>query len=640
MNLFEHKAFNYFIIFVISVLTLNYQDHSSYFGLDGSYFWAFNYIFEFKPADLDKISFIYGPLAFLRNPSFYGNLILWTVLFQTALKFLFGYCLLKIGEHLEVNLKTTFLIFIISCLVMFTAETYLELPVILLLILFSIENKLIYLILCAILTAFGYYIKCSIALTDVLIQLVFYGYTVYVNKKTEWKLASKLFSLNLVAFFLLGLLVFKSFSPIYASLKAYYRNVLSYNEASSFYNRPDSVFLLVIFALSLIALFFLSKNKTVKLFWTLSLIMLYTAYTHGMVRMGNAHYMGFITCLFSISVTTGIFHKVISRFTWPLLTLAFFCFYGNLSNKWDYSEYPLTLHNGPKNFYDYVLNIGEHKRDRDTNTRLGLNYNTVKYHPKAVVDSLRQGSIDFFPWELLYVEADTFTNWKPRPYLQSLNMSHFFDEKTAKYFISNEAPDNVIWHSCTGVDSTFFYSIDGSNLLTNEFHTCAGLIANYRVFDKTFRTLYLKKRKKMLPYWVAEKGKEFEAKNNEWIKVNDTSGVIGCSVNYDFKMVRGIKKLLYRDDEFYIEYKTYDNKIIKRRFWPDDGKYMVWISPYICSPEKPFQKVKEIRFSNTNGSSLHSGTLKIQFKSLIIQGLEPTPGDFSGLFKWFNPSRF
>ncbi len=638
MNLFEHKAFNYFIIFVISVLTLNYQDHSSYSGLDGSYFWAFNYLFECRPGELDKISFIYGPLAFLRNPAFYGNLILWTCLFQTVLKFLLGYCFLKLAQAFDAGKRTALLLFVLSCLVLFSTETYIELPVILLLILFSLENKLLYLILIALLTAIGYYIKCSVFLTCVLIQGLYYGYTIFLAKKLDWKLGLKFFVLNLVAFLLLGLMIFKGFTPIIGSLKAYYRNVLSYNEASSAYNNPDSIFLLVLFGISLIALFFVTKHKHVKLFWALSLIMLYTSYTHGMVREGNAHYMGFITCLFSLSVTMGIFHAVYSKYTWPLIGLAFFCFYGNLGNKWDYSDYPLTIQNGPKNFYDFIIDNSKHKRDRDTNTRVNLNYNTVKNTPKEIVDSLRKGSLDFFPWELLYVEADTFTNWKPRPYLQSLNMSHFFDEKTAKYFISANAPDNVMWHSCTRVDSTFFNSIDDSYLLTNEFHTCAALIANYRVFGSKPWCLYLKKRQTMLPYWVEEKQKEFDAKNNEWINVPDSTRITGCSVHYNFNMMRGLKKLLYRDDEFYIEYKTTEGKIIKKRFWPDDANYFVWVSPYIESFNKPFKKIKAIRFSNTNNNTLHSGILKIKFKTVVFDKLDPTPEDFSGLFKWFNPN--
>jgi len=509
-------------------------------------------------------------------------------------------------------------------------------------VLYTFEAKLIYLILIALLTALGYYIKCSNGLTCALIQMVFAACLIVNTKKFDWKLYLKMAGLNLFALLAIGFAVYGKLGPVIDSFEIYYQNIINFNEASSSYGAADSIILLVIFGLSLIAVAVVNKDKTARLFWLLSLVLLYTSYTHGIVRMGNAHYMGYVTCFISVVITAALFYKLLARYTVLLLALSFTSFYANLGNKWDYGDYSLSLHNGAKNVYDYVINFEEHRADCDIGSKTSLAFwqSPVRIERKYVLDTMRKGTIDFFPWDLLFVEADSLTNWKPRPYLQSLNMSPYFDKNTAGHFASAEAPYHLIWHCCSP-DSSFFYSFDDSYLLTNEFHTVRSIISNYYMLNYTNRHLYLRKNPKPVKSTLNDLNKPIDAKSKEWIDVPYSNGIVGCTVKYDFNMLRGAKKLLYRDDEFYIEYLTEKNDTIKRRFLPKDARDFVWVSPFIKSPLLPYHKIKRVRFSNTNGA-IHSGDLKVQFRVLKFEFEKPEPmgGDSTGLFRWFNSYEF
>jgi hypothetical protein len=99
--------------------------------------------------------------------------------------------------------------------------------------------------------------------------------------------------------------------------------------------------------------------------------------------------------------------------------------------------------------------------------------------------------------------------------------------------------------------------------------------------------------------------------------------------------LRGLKKQFYRDDEFFVEYKTATNQKFKRRLWPSDSKNFVWLNPFIISPSDSsgFKTITEVRFTNTN-SVIHSGKLKIRFKSLLFESPDAIDSQ-NALYKWF-----
>ncbi|MBP7810514.1 MAG: hypothetical protein KA163_14575 [Bacteroidia bacterium] len=630
MTSFKNNRLNYLILFVISLLTLSSQDHNFYPGLDGSYFWAYNYLINFNPAELDKITFIYGPLAFLHYPVCYGILIILGCSFQILLKFCLGFCLLKLSQLLEIDKRIAFVLFALSCFTMFSPEAYLNLIVILFLVIYFLENKLSYLILVALLTAFGYYYKCSIGLSSVLFQAAFLINISVLNKKIDYKLFFKILLLNFSTWLALGLILFRGISPVFESLVTYYQNIIAFNETSAFYTQPENFILLITCGLSIILIFFVNKNQTFKLFWLLSILFLYTGYTHSMVRMDYSHYIGFLLYLILIIISSALFYKSVSKYTLPLLLTAFFCYYGNIGTKKDYLDFILSVPNGPKNFSNYVINHNKYRAkclaQSNANVKLysSLDFKTIR--------EISKGTVDFFPWDLSFVEANKLKNWKPRPYLQNLNMSAYFDKKTADYFASGEAPDYLVWHG--GMPGDFFIGIDNSNILTNEYHTIISIMEHYEVLRDNGYTLILKKRAHPLNIWAEDLGNEREVNCNEWIPLPQINSVLGCKIKYEFNMLRGLKKLLYRDDEFFIEYRTENNVKYRKRIWPGDAKDFIWLDPFITSVSDSlaYKNIKEIRFTNTN-KIIHSGKLKLQFQTLNFSGAK----DKKAVYRWFNP---
>jgi hypothetical protein len=631
MNSSKNNRFNYLILFVISALSLCSQDHTFYPGLDGSYFWAYNYLINFMPSELDKTTFIYGPLAFLHYSVCYGWLIIFSCIFQILLKFCLGFCLLKLTGFLDMNKKIAFVLFAACCCTMFSPEAYIDLVVILLLLIFYFESKISYLILISFLTAFGYYYKCSIALSCVLFQGAYLFYVSFLHKKMDFKLLLKIILINSITWFLLGLIIFRSVKPVFGSLVIYYQNIIAFNETSASYNGSESFTLLILCGLSALIIFFVNKNTEFKLFWIMALLFLYTGYTHSMVRMDYSHYIGFLLYLVLIIICCGLFYKKLSAYTLPLLATTFFFYYGDIGMKRDYSDFLLSIPNGPKNIKDYIFDHPGHKKRCLAQSLVNVKRQST-LNPISLAE-IKKGTVDFFPWDLSFVEANKLDNWKPRPYLQNLNMSAYFDKQTAVYFASGKAPDHLIWHG--GSLSDFFIGIDGSYILTNEYHSVMSIMENYEVFKNNGYTLILNKRAQPINIWAEDFGKEVEVNSGEWIQLPQTNGVLGCKIRYNFNILRGLKKTAFRDDEFFIEYRTAQNSKFKKRFWPGDAKDFVWLDPFIVSisDSLAYKSIKEIRISNTN-TAIHSGKLKVQFQTLNFGGEK----NKREVYKWFNPA--
>jgi len=629
MNSLKQNWPNYLILFVISLLSFNHTDHHFSWGLDASYNWAFNYLVNFNPSQLDKTTFIYGPLAFLHNPVCYGYIIVIGVVFQAMVKYCLGYCFFRMSGFLNFDKRLAFALFAVCCLTMFSVEAWVNLCIILLLVIFFVERKNLFLYLTCFLVAFGYYFKSSIALSGFLYIIIFLAYDRFAGIKTERKVLIGFFSALAGFWLVLGLLLFRGIGPVFDSLIIYYHNIISFNETSSFYNSPDNFILLALCFLAIILVFFINKDKVFRLFWMLCVLLLYTGYTHSMVRMDYMHYIGFLLYFFLVIVSCGLFYKLLSPYTFPLLAIAFFTYYGNLGNKWDYSDLIINIPNGPKNFIADVFCHNKNRAQYEKESIAGLKgTSSLK---STIVNELKTGSVDAFPWELSYIPANKLKNWKPRPYLQNLNMSPYFDKKTAEYFASSEAPDHLIWHF--GMRNNFLEGIDDSYLFNNEFHSILSIMSHYKMTATDNSAIILDKRPSPLKIAVSEQGKEQEVNSEEGVKLPGTDAMLGCSVGYDFNILRGLKKLLYRDDQFFIEYKTRQGTKFKQRIWPSDAKDFVWLSPFMVNVHDStgHYDVTEVRFLNTN-KTIHSGKLKIRFKSLEIEGDRSK----KALYKWFN----
>lgn len=629
MNLNKNNRINYSLIFIISCLTLNFQDHNFYPGLDGSYYWAFNYIITYFPEHLSKVTSIYGPLAFLGYPVCYGDLIAIGYGFQILLKSLFGFQLLKLSQFVNITPKKVLLLFLLTCFPIFSPEAYINLIIILFLVLYYFESKLIYLISISIFTAFGYYYKCSAGLSGVLVQAVFLIYITLLNRKIDPKLLFRIISFNLISFLLFGFILFQSFTTIIESIVTYYHNVVIFSEASSLYNSTDYFLWLIICGASLLAIFFINKDRGFRLFWLLSVFFLYTGYTHSIVRMDHSHYMGFLYCLVLIILMTGIFYTKISNYTFLLLAVSFYSYYGNLLNKYDYNDFIISIQNGPKNIYNTIVKYDSYKKHSFKRSV------DISESESRLNDTMRKilskGSVDFFPWELSYVVANKLKNWKPRPYLQNLNMSVYFDKKTGDYFKSKEAPDHLIWHVGIG---GFLDGVDYSYLLNNEIFSVMAIFSNYTVATKDNKVILLNKRQQPIKIAVEALEKSKEVNSGDWIYLPKSDAILGCTVEYDFNMLRSLKKLAYRDDEFYLEYRTSDGQNFKKRIWPSDAKEFTWLTPlsHNISDSTDYKNVTAIRFSNTN-KVIHSGKLKLQFKTIKFEGNQSK----KALYEWFNP---
>lgn len=87
---------------------------------------------------------------------------------------------------------------------------------------------------------------------------------------------------------------------------------------------------------------------------------------------------------------------------------------------------------------------------------------------------------------------------------------------------------------------------------------------------------------------------------NEWIKVPANSeGILRARINFSRNLIGNVKELVYKEEEYFIEYKLNDGEIKKYRLVIDNAVCGVWVSPLFEKISNPFygRQVQEIRLS-------------------------------------------
>ena len=88
------------VALIIVLLTFpNFQSNYDT-GIDGSYIWAFNYLFNSDYNALLKTIYPIGPLGFLRMPTTEGTNIIYAILFHSGLKFWFVTSFLSLSKSI------------------------------------------------------------------------------------------------------------------------------------------------------------------------------------------------------------------------------------------------------------------------------------------------------------------------------------------------------------------------------------------------------------------------------------------------------------------------------------------------------------------------------------------------------------
>jgi len=612
------------------------------YGLDPSWAIALHWAKEGGLKWGSEIIFTYGPLGFLRHP-----LLATLDLYKLSLIFnLFIHILFVLFVFLFVNSIRTVLskILIISTflLVYPISSDFVGLLAATLLIYHSLvikENKprfFFSFILLAILSL----IKGTMFIGSILMILTT-SIVIMLNRKSKDKL--KLISSSIILFFL-SFITFWIISG--NNLKDLLPFIIGYFELSSGYNSAMSVnawmygkvilfsfdigrILLILAWISLVIyialmILFLYQRKFDALYLLiLTFPILFLSYKHGFVRY-DGHVLSWLTVspfIFSIVVAhvygeassvniNNKRDKDFSKHTTKVITL-FLTALILVNILTIYSKFPWKKHEFVWERYkqmSFTANVlaDDNNLEKTIAERKKIirQFYNVSNKTLEIID---QNSVDIFPWDIALLWAYNL-NWSPRPVFQSYTAYTPYLDNINSEKIEKDPPDYILYS---------FKSIDGRYPLYDEPKTTLTLLKYYS-YEKSDNKFILLVKKNHI-YYNESQISCIDSKLDEWIEIPQTNG--GVIIAYPFlnyTAIGLIKKVLYKADPLFIQYKLNNDRTTKKyRFIHEVASNGIIISEHLRNNHDAVLLFKGITLNNIKAfriTSLNSTDYKKEFK--------------------------
>ncbi len=545
-------------------------------GLDPSYVWGFNYLFDYDYASLTELTYPYGPLALLRIPvAVNGHYALFLVFF-TLLKFCLVWQTLRLAQRRSLPLLAT-----VVAMVPFAIVANIDLLVffnVALLTLYAIEFKSVWRFLLATLLAiFGYSIKVSIGLQSCMV--VFVGWTLILILYKDLRFSLVTAGAVPVLLLLVGLAVWHSLPRMFDAYVGMTHLFGGYSEALVLPNGHKMWKMIV--CICFVVAFLLSINgRWGKIMCLLLILPLFANWKYGIVREDFYHLkqlLYFSVCFVS---TILLAQERINWPSWLCSAAAIGMLYVAVSDINYNSSKILTA--SPHNFFDKV--IGYKKTVDKSQSYIANALNTRKLPPN-VVETIGSGTTDCYPWEQVFIGANSL-RWQPHCTVElGAGNTLWLNHKAALNFnSSHEAVQYIIFHKPNYDNDLGLISIDGRYLLNDEPAILDSILSNYSVADSgQWYGMLLHhggSHYNLIDDTIASMSVGF----GEWIPVpTHRDGILKASVGIKHNFAGFVKKTLYKPDIYYVDYLMPDSTVHTYRFSRETASSGLWVSPYVNS---------------------------------------------------------
>lgn len=603
-------------------------------GLDASYAWGLNWLFVHDYSALTQLTYPFGPLAFLKIPTIEGDNLLYAILFFSTLKLLFIRLLFKLSETTEKKLISTNLIFILLAAYIVNIDFLIIGTCLILNYFFYKRRKYLPFLISILLASIGLFIKVSIGITSFSIigmsmMIFFFSFLLEKDMCTQWKHQRpkfKFIALHLplqiasicVIVFTCGLIVFQTPGTFFDFLFGVFKLSSGYGDTLSIHPN-NNWWLLIPFILLMVLFPIFNKEKDTRIFYLLALLPLLASWKHSFVREDYTHYkiliyflIFFWSCIVMISQQ--------KKWRWAILgTLTVLLLFINMKNVYNYRT--------PK--FD-IIGIAHFNK--------AIHYKTFKAEqielskqntaPKLLNDSVKKlinnQPVDFYPWEHSYAAANGLC-WNPRKTVEiGASTSQWASLQASKHYTHNEnSPAIVLFHLEKDRHGGKFGSIDDRHILNDEPLVIYNLLNNYRLIYKSPEFLLFKQDTTSLFADATETEKQ-KVSFNEWIDITPQEDqIIRLKVFSKNTLWGKIKKMLYKEEEYYIDYQLENGHVLTYRYVPGTAVDGLWCSPFIAHPENNLieKEVKKIRLRNSNPSAI-SDEIEVQFQFLSLKEKE------------------
>ena len=581
-------------------------------GLDSSYVWGLNYLFDSDYTTLTHLIYPYGPLALLKLPTPYNGHFAIFLIFYTLVKAAFIFLTLEMARRHKASLLFASLLAIPMCMIG-NLDSYIVGGVALL-VFDTIENNRFWPFAAATLvSALALTIKLNIGLQCC--SVLFIGWLVYIFvNRNLLKFMEMALSVP-VALLIVGLVVFQSFNAMTGFAVGAVNLLGGYSEALVI--EPNHrLWALIVFTLTLAIYPILQHGKWSRLLYLMLLIPLIANWKHGIVREDYTHFKN-LTSFASVMLT--LLPLAQDEFRWKPLAasvLAMAMLAVNIGSLGTIRLTAVAPKNVVANFIHYRSNVENSKKIID-------NAYASRQLPASTIATIGGGTVDCYPWEHIYLAANNL-RWQPHATVElGAGNSLWLNHKAAENFRGDSAVNFIILHPVDPANpNNGLRSLDGRYLLNDEPEIISTILANYAPVDSGYFGLLLRRRETPMKI-ETENLEQLTINQGEWTALPDywKDGVLKVAVKGSANLKGRLRSMIYKPDVSTIDYLMSDSTIHTYRYSPATAEGGLWVSPLLfdlsdvagfmtsCeSAEKPIA----IRL-NYNHPSCHKAEIKLKF---------------------------
>lgn len=588
------------VALMLTVLTFPAIDLAVTDGVDGSLGWAFNHLFHTGLAQAAYITFPHGPLAFLMYPSVMDGGLWPALVLILAIMLAFHGTMLALGTTDDVRRPLTTAI--IACAMASLLEQHMLLVFTTAgaLILYDRTRSRAWLALALAAALVALHVRANVGILAIAL-LVAHATWLIVRYRDVPTVG-----LGLLAFVVAAVLLRWGLYGSLDGLDTYYVGLVelarSSSAATGLYPSNDwwalGGALLLIVAIPLLV-----KDDHLRRMHLLFALALFAAWKHAITREDHYHARGGFDFVVAFHLLTVL--------AWPrprirvLLAMGAVAILGlrALTALPGYTGHALRPI-GVATLHRWVCDPAGTVGDARERSRHHLAPYVL---PDTVVEQLRRGTADVYPWEHSYLAANDL-RWRPRPVPQSYaSYTVWLDDANARYFAEGKGADRIIWHFQPDGWNGGMGSIDGRYLLNDEPRAILAMLDKYRWVPAGPRLAILER----VPVSQLASPRTSDTLTvgwDTWIDVPPSDdAILRAHVDIRHTTWRDVVDFLYKDAVYEVVYRLADDRTLTYRIVPENARHGVWVAPFIRGPglHCPELPVTAVRFQCSAPAMVH-----------------------------------
>lgn len=554
-------------------------------GLDTSYLWGLNWLFVHDYETLVNLIYPYGPLAFLRIPTYEGaNLILFLI-FSLLLKT--GFVLLGfraagvVGPDVAAT-SDNFTRWFAPSVFLFAASYFANID---LLIVFNClflclitlrERKWWSFVMASTLSVIAMFIKVSIGVNALSVVLVTIVISFMLNRNIRHTL------LQLSLFLIVGLVaafaILHHPHTVWHWLVGVFHLVFGYGSLSLIYD--NNVFYIVLFWISTLLMMFHVSSQFVKYASVMLVIPLFAFWKHAIIREDAAHYFWLVFFMVVFVMVLALLEERRKMLVLLLGAVSILSLMLNATEMQSYDYKNKKEFCGVANFTKSYC----HYRKLVTDAR---NYSEWLLKGSQLPDSMLQiignATIDVYPYEFTYA-AQNKLNWQPRTALGNA-LSPWLEARSAENFSSGDgAARFVLMHFQDDEYGGKSVTLDNHYFLNDEPELMRNILSHYRLAAVSGHLMLLE-HTGTAALGSPETGSPIQVRWGDWVEVpGHEQAVVRLKVQSRKTLWGKLKSAFYKEGICLVEYQVEDGSVYQYRYNPVFAEEGIWCSPFVRFP--------------------------------------------------------